>query len=145
MKLLQGYLHSLPSCGFSSHVNYLATFHFNPPLSFSTKEIIWFLHWRYSADSCPLSRKQCAFTGFTCAWYFSFFLWSSYCCLFFICSFRGLLGWEEKFRHPKFFPCPLAGINLDMPDWEETEPYRIFFWGGRNREESAILGSWTSS
>lgn len=115
MKLLQGYLHSLPSYGFSSHVNYLATFHFNPPLSFSTKEIIWFLHWRHSVDSCPLSRKQDVFVGFTCACYFSFFFspfevhTASYFSSvvfrnFQVCEQAAVCSCAEKFRRPEFFP-----------------------------------------
>lgn len=38
MKVLQGHFHLSPAYGFSSHVNYFATFHFNSLLSLSGKK-----------------------------------------------------------------------------------------------------------
>lgn len=55
MKVLQGHFHLLLAYGFSFHVNYFATFHFNSLLSLSGKTIIWFLSMKiftdYSADN----------------------------------------------------------------------------------------------
>lgn len=43
MKVPQGHFHLLQAYGFSSHVNYFATFHFNSLLSLSGRTIIEFL------------------------------------------------------------------------------------------------------
>lgn len=50
MKMLQGHFHLLLAYGFSSHVNYFATFQFNSVLSFSCKMIIWLLSVKIFTD-----------------------------------------------------------------------------------------------
>lgn len=50
MKVPQGHFHLLLAYGFSSRVNYFATFHFNSLLSLSGKMIIWFLSVKIFTD-----------------------------------------------------------------------------------------------
>lgn len=50
MKVLQGHFHLLLAYGFSFHVNYFATFHFNSLLSLSGKTIIGFLSVKIFTD-----------------------------------------------------------------------------------------------
>lgn len=74
MKVLQGHCHLLLAYGFSSHVNYFATFHFNSSLSLSGKMIILFLSVKiftdHSADNVLCVQKYSALRIYFITFYY---------------------------------------------------------------------------